>query len=117
MERDDVKIKLRKAIERHLAENKGGAMVVNPEGLIGRICEELGLADAVTYNGWTIRRVIGKDIPGTPRNSKGRYGYIASKPDRDDYLHPPCAGVDASLEHCKTCLDLMDKIAAKYGQP
>jgi hypothetical protein len=42
MTSDEAKQKIRKAIERHLKENPGGAMVINPEGLIGRVLEELG---------------------------------------------------------------------------
>lgn len=108
MDQDDVRRKLRRAIERHLSENPGGAMVVNPEGLVERMLQELGLADSVSYNGWTIRRVIGKDIPRTPRGSRDRYGYVASKPGREDEVAEPCGGVDAPLSYFKLALDRID---------
>lgn len=44
MDREQVGQRLRRAIERHLTENPGGAMVVNPSGLAERMLDELGLA-------------------------------------------------------------------------
>lgn len=107
-----VREKLWLAIQRHLRENPGGALVVNPDGLIERCLEELGLADTISHNGWAVRRVEGSKIKGTPRGSRHCYGFVATKPGRKDEVAEPSAGYDVPLDSFKRALDNLDRIYA-----
>lgn len=98
---------IRRAIEKHITENK--AIVCNPDGLVVLIMTELGFTDLFHYNGWTIRRKVGKSIKGTARGSQHAYGYVATKPKRPEEIAAPSGGVDVPLDYFKLMLDRIDE--------
>lgn len=113
MDRDTAMTAILGAIDDWREKHSG--RIKSARGLADAILHAIGLGDVYDHNGWTVRRLVGHDIAGTPRGSKHRHGFVATKPDRQEQVAPPAAGSDVPFDYFLRTLDSVDAIYAKLS--